>query len=252
MATIISVTGKGGVGKTTIAALIIKYLKEHTPGPILALDADPDANLATVLDIPLHKTIGDLRETTREAMKDFPPGMSKESYIEAGLHEVIVETEKVDLIAMGRSEGVGCYCYINSLLRKFADDLQPSYQWVVMDNEAGLEPLSRGLAARIDHLVVVIGENPLSIDCAERIDRLVTELKRKVGRKYYLVNAARQEKLNELRKKMTRLNMEPLGAVPYDAALDARIFKRESLFGLDNTPAVLKMAEVMKKIENKR
>jgi CO dehydrogenase maturation factor len=252
MATIISITGKGGVGKTTVAALIIKHLKEHASGPILALDADPDSNLAAVLGIPVEKTIGDLREKTRAAMKNFPPGMSKENYIEAGLHEVIVETEKVDLIVMGRSEGVGCYCYINSLLRKFADDLQAAYQWVVMDNEAGLEPLSRGLAARIDHLIVVVGENPLSLDCAERIAGLVAELKPKVGKQYYLINAAREEKLPELRKKLAGLNLEPLGAIPHDRLLNDLVFNRKSLYLLDNTPAVLKIAEVFKKIKPSR
>lgn len=252
MGTVISVTGKGGSGKTTIAALIIRHLREHTPGPILALDADPDANLASVLGIPVEKTIGDLREETRKAMKDFPPGMSKEKYIQAGLQEVIVETKKVDLIAMGRSEGSGCYCYINSLLRKFADDLQSTYQWVVMDNEAGLEPLSRGLASKIDHLIVVVGENPLTIDCAERIDRLVTELKQKVGRKYYLINATDEEKQQALIKKMAGLSLEPLGAIPYDAALDALVLKRESLYELDSTPAVLKMVEVINKITEQR
>ncbi|MDI6775064.1 MAG: dihydropteroate synthase [Verrucomicrobiota bacterium] len=156
MATIVSVASKGGTGKTTVAALMIKCLKERASGPILALDADPDANLAAVLGIVVERTIGDLREQTREAMKNFPPGMSKESYVEAGLHEIIVETKQVDLITMGRSEGPGCYCYINSLLRKFADDLEKSYEWVVMDNEAGLEPISRGLASRIDRLIVVI------------------------------------------------------------------------------------------------
>ena len=99
MSRAIAVTGKGGTGKTTVSALIIKHLKEHGEGPVLALDADPDANLATVLGVPVMSTIGDVREETLKAMKDFPAGMSKQSYIEAGLHEVITESDQVDLIA---------------------------------------------------------------------------------------------------------------------------------------------------------
>lgn len=179
MARIIAVTGKGGTGKTTIAALIIRHLKKHANGPILALDADPDANLSTLLGISVEKTIGDLREETLKEIKNFPAGMSKHNYIEAGLHQLIVETEKMDIITMGRSEGPGCYCYINSLLRKFADDLQTAYEWVVMDNEAGLEHLSRRTASHVDHLLVVVNDNPLAIDCARRIDDLISGLDRK-------------------------------------------------------------------------
>ena len=134
MAKIIAVTGKGGTGKTVVAALIIKYLKQHASGPLLAIDADPDRNLSTVLGVAVEQTIGDLREETLEKIKSIPAGMSKSDYIEAGLHQIIVETEKVDFVTMGRAEGPGCYCFINSLLRKFSDGLQESYEWVVMDN----------------------------------------------------------------------------------------------------------------------
>ena len=183
MAKIIAVTGKGGTGKTVITALIIKWLKENASGPILALDADPDANLGTVLGIRADKTIGDMREDTLKEIKNLPAGMSKSAYIEAGLHQIVVENEKVDLITMGRPEGPGCYCYLNNLLREFADKMQASYEWVVMDNEAGLEHLSRRTASKIHSLLVVVNENPLSIDCAERIEKLVRELKNEINKK---------------------------------------------------------------------
>jgi len=248
MAKTIAITGKGGTGKTVIAALIIKYLKEHASGPILALDADPDANLGTVLGIAVEKTIGDLREETLKEIKNFPAGMSKSSYIEAGLHQIIVETDKVDLITMGRSEGPGCYCYINNLLRKFADDLQASYEWVVMDNEAGLEHLSRRTASKVDHLIVVVNGTPLAIDCARRIDRLVTDLKNEVVNKYILLNAVDEGRVEEMKEKIGDLNMTVLGHIPYDSAVEDCIFEGESLYSLDNSPAVLKMSEIMKKI----
>ncbi|GAJ03312.1 unnamed protein product, partial [marine sediment metagenome] len=231
-----------------ISALIIKYLKEHASGPILALDADPDSNLATVLGIPMEKTIGDLREQTLKEIKNLPAGMSKSGYIEAGLHEIIVETEKVDLITMGRSEGPGCYCYINNLLRKFADDLQSSYDWVVMDNEAGMEHLSRRTASKVDSLIVVVNQSPLSIDCAKRIVNLISDLKKEVARKYLLINFVDENKIDSVRKKIEGIEIEYLGYVPHDAALEANIFNGDSFYNLDNTPAVLKIEEIMSKI----
>lgn len=249
MAKTIAITGKGGTGKTVIAALIIKYLKEHASGPVLALDADPDANLATVLGIPMERTIGNLREETLKEIKNLPAGMNKSNYIESGLHQLIVETEKVDLITMGRSEGPGCYCYINSVLRKFADDIQASYEWVVMDNEAGLEHLSRRTASRVDHLIVVLNISPLSIDCAERINTLVSDLQNDVGQKYMLINDVSEDKVESVKEKTKRLDMKYLGYIPHDMALERNIFNGESLYNLDNTPAVLKIVQIMKKIE---
>ena len=248
MAKTIVVAGKGGTGKTTTAALIVKHLKEHASGAILALDADPDANLATVLGIPVEKTIGDLREETLKEMKNFPPGMSKASYIEAGLHQIVVETKKVDLITMGRGEGPACYCYVNNLLRKFADYLMASYDWMVMDAEAGLEHLSRRTASRIDNLVVVVNENPLSIDCARRIADLLPTIKNAVGRKLLVMNCVREDRIEIVKEKVAGLGMEYLGCIPYDAALEELVFNGESIYKLDGSPAVLKIDEIMKAI----
>jgi len=251
MARTIAVTGKGGTGKTVVSSLIIRHLKERSAGPVLALDADPDANLATVLGIPVEKTIGDLREESLKGIKNLPPGMDKANYLEAGLHEVIVETKKLDLITMGRSEGPGCYCYINNLLRKFADDLQSSYEWVVIDNEAGLEHLSRRTAAKVDHLIVVVNQNPLSIDCAKRIDKLTSDLKQGIREKHLLVNnAGNVDCVGAIRKKTGHLDMEFLGCVPHDSAVESFVFEGRSLFELDRSPAILKMDEVMEKIRS--
>lgn len=244
----IAVTGKGGVGKTTVAALIIRYLKENTPGAILALDADPDCNLGSVLGVPVGTTIGDLREDMLREMKDLPAGMSKSSYIEAGLHQIIQETPKVDLITMGRGEGPGCYCFINNVLRKFAEQLTPSYQWLVMDNEAGMEHLSRRTASRIDHLIVVVNENPLAIESARRIGRLVGDLKRDVGKKYFLLNAVKGDRVQAVKDKMAGSGLEYLGAIARDDALEEIMFRGESIYALAGSPAVRIIDEVMRKI----
>lgn len=249
MAKTIAIAGKGGTGKTVVAALMIKYLKEHASGPVLALDADPDSNLGTVLGIPVEKTIGDLREQTLKEIKELPAGMSKSNYIEMGLHEIITETNKVDLITIGRSEGPGCYCFINNLLRKFADDLQDSYEWVVMDNEAGLEHLSRRTASRVDSLVVIVNESPLSIDCAQRISKLITDLKNEVTHTYVLANGVSENQAKRVKDKINNLNMELLGHIPHDPAIEECIFKGISLFELDKSPAMVTIGKLMKKIE---
>ena len=248
MAKTIAVTGKGGTGKTVIAALIIKWLKENAAGPIMALDADPDANLGTVLGIRVEKTIGDLREDILKEIRNLPAGLSKSAYIEAGLHQLVVENEKVDLITMGRSEGPGCYCYLNNLLREFADKLQASYEWVVMDNEAGLEHLSRRTASKINSLLVVVNKNPLSIDCAERIDKLVRELKNEISSVYVVANSVNENQAKQLKEKVDRLRMKYMSFIPYDQKLEDLVFKRKSLFNLVNSEAFLKIDKIMKQI----
>jgi len=250
MAKIYAVTGKGGTGKTVLSALIIRHLKNHATGPGLALDADPDSNLATVLGIPVEKTVGDLREETVKAVKDLPAGMSKSHYIEAGLHEIVVETEKVDLITMGRAEGPGCYCYVNNLLRQFSDKLQSSYDWIVVDNEAGLEHLSRRTATRIDQLFVVVNANPLSIECAGRIDEITADLQYGVSHKSLLANNVNDENmLAEIRRRTANLNMEFLGSVPHDAEMERMVFEGRSLFELDQSPAAARIDELMSQMK---
>lgn len=248
MGRVLAVTGKGGVGKTTVAALFIRHLRARARGPILALDADPDCNLARVLGIPLDTTIGDLREETLREIRNLPAGMAKENYIEAGLHQIIVETPKVDLISMGRGEGPGCYCFLNHVLRKFAEDLLPGYEWVVMDNEAGLENLSRRTASRIDHLIVVVNDNPLSVDCARRIDRLLADLGREVGGKHYVLNAAREDRAAAVRDRLADLSLDCLGSIPRDETVEDAIFRGESIYDLAEGPATAAIEQIMRKI----
>ena len=248
MAKTIAVTGKGGVGKTTVAAMAVRWLKENCAGPILALDADPDSNLATVLGIAPGKTIGDLREDLLREMNDFPAGMSKQAYIEAGLHQLIVETPKLDLIAMGRGEGPGCYCYINNLLRKFADDVFPSYEWLVMDNEAGMEHLSRRTTARVDHLFVVVNDGRMSLDCAKRVNDLLASMGREVRNKYVIANGVRENRVQAVKAFVTGLDMEFLGCVPSDPAIDEALFGGRSICDINGSPAIAGMNAIMERI----
>jgi CO dehydrogenase maturation factor len=248
MAKVIAITGKGGTGKTTTAALIVKWLKANARGPILALDADPDANLATVLAVPIPKTIGDLREETVRQIKSLPVGMTKANYIQAGLHQIVVETPKVDFITMGRSEGPGCYCFVNTLLREFAEDLEDAYEWVVTDNEAGLEHLSRRTTAHVDHLIVVVNNSPLAVDCARRIHEVITSLKNEVLHKHVLLNGVNPARLEVLKQKLEPFGFNFLGCLPHDDAVEEQVFGGKSLYDVNDTPATRAMDEIMKKL----
>jgi CO dehydrogenase maturation factor len=232
----IAVAGKGGTGKSTIAAFLVLALKERGEGPILAVDADPDANLGTHLGLKVEQTVGDLREDVLKRIHDFPPGMSKAQYMEAGLHEIIEESEGFDLLSMGRGEGPGCYCYVNSLIRKFSEDLLPSYRWLVMDNEAGLEHLSRRTSANIDMLVIVVNDNPVSLQTAQTINSITTELKNNVRQTYVVTNMVREERRVLVRKRIQEAGLTHFCDIPFDAAVSDALFNGKSLAEIEDTP----------------
>jgi CO dehydrogenase maturation factor len=248
MATSIAVAGKGGTGKTTITALIVRYLKEHKKGPVLVMDADPDANLGTLLGIKPEKSLGDLREEILREIKKLPSGMSKAAYLEAGLHQIIAEADGFDLIAMGRGEGPGCYCYLNSLIRKFSEDLTPSYAWVVMDNEAGLEHLSRRTTNNIDALVVVVNENPLSFDTAKNIESITANINNIIRRKCLVTNMVRPDKFPLVIERSGGLHLDHIGDIPSDPILDEAIFQGRSIMDLQNSVAFESICRIMKSI----
>ena len=234
----IAVAGKGGTGKSTIVAMIVCSLVDRGLGPVLAVDADPDCNLATLLGRTPQRTIGDLRDDLLKEIKNFPAGMTKANYIEKGLHEIIEEAEGYDLITMGKGEGASCYCYINSLIRKFCDDLAPSYRWLVIDNEAGLEHLSRRTTVDIDGLVTVVNENPLSFDCARQIEEITREMKDRIAQNYLATNMIKEERRARVHQRAARLDMELVCDVPYSPELEETIFLGESVGKRIGDPAM--------------
>lgn len=248
MAKAIAVAGKGGTGKTTVTACIVRYLCENKAGPVLVIDADPDANLGTLLGIKPEKTIGDLREDILREMKNIPAGMPKAAYVEAGLHQIIEEADGFDLITMGRGEGSGCYCSLNNMIRKFSTDLAPSYNWIVMDNEAGLEHLSRRTTSNIDALLVIINENPISIDTARSINAITEDLKNEIRHKYVVTNMVRSERLEDIRKRVSGLEMEYLGDIPADQTIEDAVFNGTSLLTVEKSKAVEYIFTIMDKI----
>ena len=232
----IAVAGKGGTGKTTIAALLITNLVMRKLGPVLAVDADADSNLGELLGLHAARSIGDLREEVLTAMKKLPAGMTKASYVETELHEIIEEAEGFDLLSMGRGEGAGCYCALNNMIRKFSDDLTPSYRWVVIDNEAGLEHLSRRTTRDVSALLVVVTDNPLSISSAEKIQAITESLDNRIARKYVVTNMVAPERLPAVLDRLGRLGMPHLADIPRDPELDEMIFRGVPLKNLEGSP----------------
>ncbi|MCR4403916.1 MAG: AAA family ATPase [Candidatus Acetothermia bacterium] len=212
----IAVAGKGGTGKTTIAALLIELLRERGAGPILAVDADPNVNLHELLGLEVARTVGELREETLERIADLPAGLPKEQYLELGLQECLVEDEGVDLLVMGHGEGPKCYCMVNHILRKYIDVLRGNYKYVVIDNEAGMEHLSRRTTQDVDALIVVARADPISIRSARRISELAAALKLRIKGRYLLVNDLAGELPPALEAELAQTGLPLLGVVPHD------------------------------------
>ncbi|MFN2124961.1 MAG: AAA family ATPase, partial [Candidatus Promineifilaceae bacterium] len=180
MTTTIALAGKGGVGKTTVAGMIIKYLAQNRPGAVLAIDADPSSNLNMVLGLDLDWTVGDIREDLLgqvkqslslggAAMGTIAGGVSKQEYLDYEVRSAVMEGDQVDLIAMGKPEGPGCYCAVNHNLREVIDAISSNYRYVVIDNEAGMEHLSRRTTRDVQYLFVVSDPTQRGLVAAERI-----------------------------------------------------------------------------------
>ncbi|OVE79780.1 hypothetical protein BVY01_01555 [bacterium I07] len=187
----IAVSGKGGVGKSTISALTIHWLNRQGIKSILAVDADSNVNLNELLGVQAGPSVGAVREEMKEKVNALPGGMSKQEFLEYKIHSGLVETESFDLITMGRPEGPGCYCYANSVLRDVFDTLSRNYEYMIIDNEAGMEHLSRRTVQQIDYLLIISDPTVRGIQTAGRISRLLHELDTRVGSKYLIINRVR-------------------------------------------------------------
>ena len=186
MAFSIAMAGKGGTGKTTLAGLLVSYLLTHGKKPILAVDADCNSNLNEVLGVPLGDTLGNAREDLRKG--DVPDGMTKDVFMSMKLEQSVVESDGFDLIVMGRPEGAGCYCAANSLLTNFLEKLVNNYPYIVMDNEAGMEHISRLTTKNVNALLLVSDSSRRGLQAALRINELARELKIGVGRSYLVIH----------------------------------------------------------------
>ena len=227
----IAVAGKGGTGKTTFTSLVIKYLTENMKGTVLAVDADPNANLSEALGMEASITISELLEQTKDP-KSLPVGMSKEVFIEFKLQQSLVESKNVDLLVMGGPQGAGCYCYPNDLLRKYLERLSNSYDYVVIDNEAGMEHISRKTIPHVDNLFVISDASARGIRSAGRIHELVQSLKAQVKEEYLLVTKTKPESLENLKQEIENTRLTLIGDIPYDESIVAFDEAGKALFNL--------------------
>ena len=210
---IIAMAGKGGTGKTTIAGLLVRFLVQKGMKPVLAVDADANANLNEVLGLEVSSTLG----AAREGLKvDVPTGMTRDVFMEMKVEEALVESEGYDLIVMGRPEGAGCYCHANTLLSKYMDRLCGNYQVVVMDNEAGMEHMSRLVSKRADILMIVSDATQRGLQAAIRIRDLAQELDLDVKEDHVIVNRVRDELPAAIKEAAELAGLHLAGHVPED------------------------------------
>jgi len=219
MAFVIALAGKGGTGKTSIAALTVKYLMAKTGKPVLAVDADSNSCLNEALGVDVHATIGHLREESLQTIRsggDRPGGMSMEQLFDYQVQQSVIEAKGFDLMVMGRPEGPGCYCAANNIIRKYTDKLSETYHYVVIDNEAGMEHLSRRTTHKVDLLLIVSDPTVRGVKTAQRIDDLVKELDLDVERHVLIINRVTGGEGEELKRLAESFGLEVAGLVPQD------------------------------------
>lgn len=240
MAITIAISGKGGSGKTTLSAMIIRALMEQSAGSVLAVDADPNSCLGLTMGVQVTDTIAGIREQARAKTPD-SVGMDKTRLFEYGIQQVIAEAEGFDLLTMGRPEGPSCYCAANNLLRTFMDKLSDTYSFVVLDNEAGMEHLSRRTTNNIDLLCIIAEPNPVGIVTARRIFELAGQLPIAVKRTGIIWN--RSESIKDLE------GIESFGSVPYDKVVFETSIQGKTVFDIEQSnPAFLAVQRIL---ENK-
>jgi CO dehydrogenase maturation factor len=242
----IAVAGKGGSGKTSVTSLIIRYLKKNGAGAILAVDADPNANLGESLGLNVTRTVGSIIAAFNQEKINIPPGMTKEAYLEFKLNEAVVESKGLDLVTMGRGEGPDCYCYPNLLLRKFMDNMSGSYAYMVMDNEAGMEHLSRRTTQNVDELLLISDHSVKGIRTIARLKELVNELKLVARRQSIIINFVPDQLDPHVSEELARLGIESTTTIPVDDELREYDLRLKPLLDLpDTSKAVVAVNDLM-------
>jgi CO dehydrogenase maturation factor len=253
------VTGKGGVGKTTVAAMTIKYLASNGGGAVLAIDADPSSNLNMVLGLDLEWTVADIREDMLSKVKEsvgaggaamggLPGGVSKREHLDYEIRSSVSEGANVDLIAMGRGEGRGCYCAVNHNLREVIDAIGANYRYVVIDNEAGMEHLSRRTTRDVQHMLVVSDPTQRGIVAAGRIAGFRHELDINIENAHLIINRLPPGEMPPpLKKAVDALDVPLLGVIPETRDISEFEFSGRPLVEVDEDSPVYQSVATMLK-----
>ncbi|MBN1496071.1 MAG: AAA family ATPase [Spirochaetes bacterium] len=249
MSKIIAVAGKGGTGKTTTAALIIRHLLKKGATPLLAMDADPNANLADSLGISVPDTIGSVLSDFMRKRAELPAGMTRQAYLDMKFHQILKEGKSLDMLVMGCPDGPGCYCAANSILKDYFENLSKNYPYIVVDNEAGMEHFSRKTAANIDTLIFCSNYSLKGLKTVTALSAMVDDLKINVKDRYLLVNRTPETLGQEFLDGIRDTGIPFLGHIVMDAEIEESEIKGISLIDLpDDSETVKKFEEILNNI----
>ena len=248
----IAFAGKGGVGKTTTCGLFIDYLSKSGKAPVLAVDADPNSNLNEVLGVPLELTLGEIREeiANAEITDAIPVHMSKPEFASWKFSQAIIEEDGYDLLVMGRTQGKGCYCYVNDLLRDQINRYYKNYNYLVVDNEAGLEHISRGVLPPVNLILLISDCSRRSIQAVGRIAAMIKELDLKVEKTYLIVNRVPGDSLDEgVLEEIKNQELDLIGFLPQDENVYKYDAAGKALVELpEDTKLKQALADIVKKL----
>jgi CO dehydrogenase maturation factor len=251
----IAVAGKGGTGKTTVCGLLLDYLAGAGKGPVLAVDADANSNLNEVLGVERPVTLGEIREEIARAelaeKSPIPPGMTKQEYADFRFGSALAEEDHFDMLVMGRTQGKGCYCYVNDVLREQVKKYYQNYKYLVVDNEAGLEHISRGILPPVNLILLVSDCSRRGIQAAGRIAEMIGELDLKTDRIALVVNRAPGGELDGgIQEEIAARGLSLLGVLPQDGLVYTYDAEGKPLVTLpEESPVKKALGELIKKLE---
>ena len=248
----IAVAGKGGVGKTTTCGMMIEYLIQNKKGPLLVVDADANSNLNEVLGVEVETTLGEIREEMAQAelKGGIPSGMTKADYAEMKFSSALIEEDDYDMLVMGRTQGKGCYCFVNGVLKTQVDKYAGNYRYLVIDNEAGLEHISRGTLPHVDTMLLISDCSRRGIQAVGRIAQMIRELDLKPGTMRLIVNRAPNGELNEgVREEIEKFGLDLVGVLPHDDLVyEYDCEGKPSSTVPETAPVKVALAQIMKKL----
>jgi len=246
MSKVIAFAGKGGVGKTTVASLVIRYMSNKGISPVLAVDADPNSNLGETLGLDVTSTIGEIRETYMKDPQGVPSGMDKVNYLETLVEQALIEHKTFDLLVMGRQEGQGCYCMVNNILNNFTDKLSKHYGHIVVDNEAGMEHLSRRTSGQVDILYLVTDYSLRGLRAVHRIHSMLDSLKLSIKDMAIIVTRGPEKLSDAFLDEVKAIGLPIAMVIPNDPALLEFDMEKRSLLDLpDDAPSVAAIEQLM-------